>query len=140
MTETQFRIKHSEIIEYYQLIEMRLKFICAYLTADEERGWFNKLEDYEYDSFGALIHKVEAVQEQQKCDILKKEDLEVLYATRKARNYWVHQCFNDRNAITFRDGEVVDIQNWVKLASDLNSAMEWDEKIAEQINHHIVMK
>ena len=25
MTETEFRIKHSEIIEYYQLIEMRLK-------------------------------------------------------------------------------------------------------------------
>ena len=27
MTETEFRFKHSKIIEYYQLIEMRLKEI-----------------------------------------------------------------------------------------------------------------
>ena len=31
MTENDFRVKHSEIIEYYQLIEMRLKGICASL-------------------------------------------------------------------------------------------------------------
>lgn len=38
MTEAEFRVKHSELIEYYQLIEMRLKCICADLLADEDRG------------------------------------------------------------------------------------------------------
>ncbi len=37
MTETEFRVKHSELIEYYQLIEMRLKGICAALLADGEK-------------------------------------------------------------------------------------------------------
>ena len=55
MTKTEFREKHSELIEYYQYIEMRLKGICATLLADEERGWFERLEDYESDPLGKLI-------------------------------------------------------------------------------------
>ena len=43
MTETEFRFKHSEIIEYYQLIEMRLKGICAALMADGNKGWYERL-------------------------------------------------------------------------------------------------
>ena len=39
MTETEFRVNHSTIIEYYQYIEMRLKVICAALLSDEERNW-----------------------------------------------------------------------------------------------------
>ena len=57
MTETEFRVKHSELIEYYQLIEMRFKSACAGLLADEEKGWFNRLDDYESDPFGKLIQK-----------------------------------------------------------------------------------
>ena len=36
MTEIEFRAKHSELIEYYQLIEMRLRFICATLPVDKK--------------------------------------------------------------------------------------------------------
>ncbi len=54
MTESDFRFKHSELIEYYQYIEMHLKAICAGFLADEEKGWFERLSDYETDSFGNL--------------------------------------------------------------------------------------
>ena len=44
MTENDFRFKHSELIEYYQYIEMRLKAICAAILADEEKSWiYNNL-------------------------------------------------------------------------------------------------
>ena len=36
MTETEFRINHSKIIQYYQLVEDRLRVICAALLADED--------------------------------------------------------------------------------------------------------
>ena len=41
MTETEFRLKHSEFIEYYQYIEMRLKDIYAALCARNENDFFN---------------------------------------------------------------------------------------------------
>ena len=44
MTENDFRVKYCELMEYYQYLEMRLKFICAALLADEEKGWFGRAE------------------------------------------------------------------------------------------------
>lgn len=35
MNKSEFRAKHSELIGYYQYIEMRLKGICAVILADE---------------------------------------------------------------------------------------------------------
>ena len=35
--EISFRVKYCELMEYYQYLEMRLKFICAALLADEEK-------------------------------------------------------------------------------------------------------
>ena len=47
MTESEFRFKYSELIEYYQYIEMRLKGICATILVltDEDKGWFERLSD-----------------------------------------------------------------------------------------------
>ena len=71
MTESEFRFKHSELIEYYQYIEMRLRFLCADFLADEERNWFERLSDYESDSFGFLLKKIKEIQEQKKVTLLK---------------------------------------------------------------------
>jgi hypothetical protein len=45
MTENDFRIYHSKIIEAYQFIEMHLKMICADLLSDEERDWLERFDD-----------------------------------------------------------------------------------------------
>ena len=131
MTETDFRVKHSELIEYYQLIEMRLKFTCAALLADEERGWFDRLNDYESDPFGLLLQKIKDLQVQKPIEVLSKEDFIALGELRKTRNYWVHQCFGGQWPIVFRKGEVKNLSYAKKLVSDLNDAIEWDEKLTQ---------
>ncbi len=74
MTETEFRSIHSEIIEYYQYIEMRLKFICAALLPDGEKSWVERIDDYDSDPFGTLLHKIKEVQTQRRVEVLKEDD------------------------------------------------------------------
>lgn len=131
MTETDFRVKHSELIEYYQLIEMRLKFTCAALLADEERGWFDRLNDYESDPFGLLLQKIKDLQVQKQIEVILQEDFIALDELRKTRNYWVHQCFGGQMPIVFRKGEVKNSGYAKRIVSDLNDAIEWDEKLTQ---------
>ena len=134
MTEKDFRAMHSELIGYYQLIEMRLKGLCAAILADEERNWFERLNDYEYDSFGILIHKITEIQEKQHLKVLEPRDLASLDDLRRKRNYWVHQCFEGDppiDRVTFSSqGRLKNQMHAQKLRADLYVAIEWDEKLA----------
>ena len=66
MTEIEFRARHSELIEYYQYIEMHLKGICASFPEDENRTWFDMLDDYESDPFGKLLLTIQKYQNEKK--------------------------------------------------------------------------
>ena len=131
MTKTEFREKHSELIEYYQYIEMRLRGICATLLADEERGWFERLEDYESDPLGKLITQTQEIQSQKQKDLLSPEDFEALEALRKTRNYWVHQCFSDYTPVIFRNGSVRNPSHAQEITLALRDAINWDERLTE---------
>ena len=133
MTETEFRVKHSELIEYYQLIEMRFKSACAGLLADEEKGWFNRLDDYESDPFGKLIQKFKEIQRQKQLSILSQTDFVKLDELREKRNYWVHQCFGGQEPIVFRNGNVRETKYVIKITQDFDDAVEWDKKITEVV-------
>ena len=131
MTETEFRFKHSELIEYYQLIEMRLKGICVAILADEEKSWFESLNDYETDSFGTLIKKITELQEQKNVYPLSKDDLSQLNDIRKTRNYWAHQCFGGLRPIIFNNDKLKHQEFATKINSDLDEAIMWDEKLTK---------
>ena len=131
MTESEFRIKHSELIEYYQLIEMRLKGICSAILADEERNWFERLSDYENDSFGCLLKKIKEIQKQKKIALIGDDEFSKLDDLRKTRNYWAHQCFGGSQPIVFKDDKVKRNDYAVKLVTDLDEAIECDEKLCE---------
>ena len=131
MTESYFRIKHSELIEYYQLIEMHLKGICSAILADEERNWFERLSDYENDSFGCLLKKIKEIQEQKKIVLIDDDDFSKLDDLRKTRNYWAHQCFGGQQPIVFKDDKIKRNEYVEKIVSDLKEAIEWDQKLAE---------
>ena len=131
MTESDFRFKHSELIEYYQYVEMRLKFICSGLLADEEKVWFERLSDYENDSFGCLLKKIKEIQKQKKITLLKEDDFSKLDDLRKTRNYWAHQCFGGQTPIVFKDDKVKRNEYAIKIVSDLDEAIEWNEKLTE---------
>lgn len=129
MTEKEFRFMHSQLIEYYQLIEMRLGFICAAILADEEKNWFERLDDYKENPFGKLIHELRNVQKEKKVSVLTQDDLEKLDAIRKRRNYWVHQCFGGSYPLIYDREMMKRSPELDKMASDLSDAMEWDEKL-----------
>ena len=131
MTENDFRVKYCELMEYYQYLEMRLKFICAALLADEEKGWFERLYDYDSDPFGLLLQKIKEYQEQKNNPQLSKDDFVALDKIRQRRNYWAHQCFGGLKPIVFNHGQEKRAEYGNLLISDLNEAIEWDKRLTE---------
>ena len=130
MTETEFRISHSKIIQYYQLIEDRLRGICAAMLADDDRNWYDRLDDYGTDALGKLIYQVQMIQKNGQFDFLSDEDIEGLHELRKNRNYWCHECFIGDLPITFKNGNVRRPVHCERLAKDFDEAVRWDEKLA----------
>ena len=133
MTKTEFRVNHSTIIEYYQYIEMRLKVICAGLLSDEEKNWFERLNDYETDPLGKLIKKIKKIQGPNN-ELLTKEDITKLKEIQTSRNYWAHQCFGALDHVTFKNGTVKKQQYADRLEADLDLAKEWDKKLAVKVH------
>jgi hypothetical protein len=132
MTETDFRVKHSKTIEYYQLIEMRLRFFCADVLADEKRDWFARLDDYEVDPFGKLLRLAREVQAEAGGCWFSEDDFKKLDEIRLERNYWIHQCFGLKDNVTFSTGRApvvrkAEYANRLDLA--LRDAVEWNEKL-----------
>ena len=133
MTETEFRFKHSQIIEYYQLIEMRLKGICSAILSDNIHDWFERLDDYESDPLGRHNKKKQEIQSQEDREYLSEEDIKRLDRIRQSRNYWCHQCFgSDRLVtVTIKNGNVKRQMHVERIIADLQEAIDCDEKLAE---------
>lgn len=138
MTEIEFRIEYSKLIEYYQYIEERLKYICSHLLADEEKDWFYNLPSLDTDPFGMLIKKIEQLQEERQIFILNNEDIKELKEMKNTRNYWVHQCFNRINPVPvlFPRGELRRPEHGVKLKTDLATVIEWEDKLVERLREN----
>ena len=132
MTEEVFRTRHSEIVEWYQYIEMHLKGICAALAMDEDKSWFNSLDDFDSDPLGKLILKIKILQEEKKINLFSDSDFDSLDALRRSRNYWIHQCFSADHHVIFKRGIVRDVEFAKKINEDLRDAMDWEEKIVEK--------
>ena len=122
MTETEFRINHSKIIQYYQLVEDRLRAICAALLADEDRNWFERLDDYETDALGKLIYQVQQIQKNGKFDFLSDDDIAGLHELRKNRNYWCHECFNGDIPVIFKKGSLKRPEHGKRLVKDFEDS------------------
>ncbi len=136
MTENEFRVKYSQLIQYYQYIEMRLKYICAELMADEEKTWFDNLDNLATDPFGLLIGKIKSLQAEKQIEVLSEDIINDLKKLKQTRNYWVHQSFGGNNPIIFRKGEVKNQGYADKLKKDLFDVIEWDEKLTELLRKH----
>ncbi|MCR5647965.1 MAG: hypothetical protein K6F67_00340 [Oscillospiraceae bacterium] len=132
MTENEFRVLHSRLIEEYQLIEMRLKGICSAVLADERRNWIDRLDDYETDPLGKLLREISEKQKKNNAVYISPDDYKVLDMVRTSRNYWVHQCFSADKHVTFsRTGNVRREEYADRIEKDLNEAVRWDERLTE---------
>ncbi len=130
MTVTEFRAKHSELIAYYQYIEMRLKGICAALPDGEDKGWLERLDDFDLEPMGRMIQKIRTYQKNNNVALFSEEDLSSLDSVRESRNYWVHQCFVGYTPVTFGKGLVKKTDDVSRLESDFRKAVEWDDNLA----------
>lgn len=131
MIEKEFRVMHSELIEYYQLIEMHLKGICAALFKNDEKTWLERLDDYESDPLGKLIQTIKTYQTENHFIVFSPEEYESLDYLRKRRNYWVHHCFSGTSPIIFRKGELRKPVFGKSITEDLQTAKDWEYKITE---------
>ena len=119
---------------------MRLRGICALLLADEEKGWFDLLDDLEMDPLGKTIQKIQALQGTSNMPLFSQDDYDALDKLRKTRNYWVHQCFIGATPVIVRnDGSVKSPEHAIRLAKDLEEAKDWEEKITN-IEHSLLPK
>jgi len=97
--------------------------------ADEDRDWFNRLDDYELDPFGKLLNEIKDYQQKKQKVLLSEDEIAKLKDIRKTRNYWVHQCFGFRDQVSFRKGNVRDPKLAQKILVDLAETEEWEEKL-----------
>ena len=92
MNLDEFRIKHSCIIEQYQLIEHHLEGIFGLLGYGDFEEITKRVEN---DTMGELIRKVRFMTKERNVYLISKEDFDVLEEIRDERNYWCHQCYLD---------------------------------------------
>lgn len=139
MTETEFRLQHSKIIMYYQLIEMRLKGICAMFLAEKLTDWYERLRTYASDTMWGLIKKLQEIQKSQKVQFFSDDDFSKLNQIRKRRNYWCHECFGGESPVVFKkqaDQSERVVKNdayAVSLRDDIQEAVETDRWLAEEL-------
>lgn len=132
MTETEFRFRHSELIESYQYVEMRLKGIVSALLCGEEQSWFKLLDDCDNDPLGILISKLTEIRKNE--TYFSKDDIEKLRRLKDRRNYWCHKCFTAigiRASFASKTRELKQSSLGKTLIDDLRKAKECEEKLTE---------
>ena len=92
MTEEQFRILHSEIIEYFQCIEFDLKRIYSGMSTED---FDDEMDMLETSNLGNTLNKLKRLDESDGDPWLSQADYEELDRIRELRNYWAHQCYID---------------------------------------------
>jgi len=131
VTENEFRFNYCELMQYYQLIEMHLRGICAGFLVDEDGNWLDRIEDYETDSLGLLVNEIQAMQKKGQLRLFTQDDFNALQALRKTRNYWTHQCFLGDRPVVFPHGKVKRSEHAEKVVRNLEEAMKWEAKITK---------
>lgn len=132
MTEAEFRFRHSELIESYQYVEMRLKGIVSALLCGEEQSWLKLLDDCDNDPLGILISKLTEIRKNE--TYFSKDDIEKLRRLKDRRNYWCHKCFTAigiRASFSSKTRELKQSSLGKTLIDDLRKAKECEEKLTE---------
>lgn len=129
MNITEFRIKHSELIECYQQIEFALKGICASIS---EKNWFESLEEVSDDNMGLLLKQIQQYENDYNLSYIDKKGFEILHAIRKERNYWCHKCYmDDRGFVVKEDGTLKG--NSEQIANRLSDVLNETRPLVEEL-------
>lgn len=90
MSIDEFRILHSEVIKFCQLIEDDLKWIYSYMHKGDIEENYNSLEK---TTLGTLVKKLKVLDNSEGELFISNDDYNFLKQMTEKRNYWCHQCY-----------------------------------------------
>lgn len=88
----EFKVMHSEIIMYCQLIEEDIKWIYSYMHKGNK---FENRNSLDTKSMGQMIAKLKELDREDDNHFLTDNDYNYLKQMKDKRNYWCHQAFVD---------------------------------------------
>lgn len=92
MDFNDFKILHSEVIMYCQLIENDLKWIYSNMKEGNPEENFNSLST---NSLGNTISMLKNLDNSDRRPLLTSADYNFLKQMKDKRNYWCHQAYID---------------------------------------------
>lgn len=126
MNIEEFRIKHSQLIEQYQLVEFHLEGLFAIMQNDGD-DFLELAHRVENDAMGELIRKVRfLVKEKKHQDLLTKQDFAQLEDVRDDRNFWCHSNFLELN----KNPDLYE-KHCLKVSEDLDKAIDINNKLKD---------
>lgn len=126
MTNQEFRLAYSEIMEHYQFIEEHLERIYASLT-DDSRFYFEGFQDVEKTNLRRLITEIQKLEDTRGEKVLADELIKEIENICKRRNFWAHECFTKllfrANGNVKRESDVEMMRNDIKTAYDMRNRL-----------------
>jgi len=92
MNFDEFRIKHSDLIHHFQIIEGDLKWIFAIMLAGELDDNYSKVEKM---TLGQIVNKLKELDKSGGEQYISDSDYNFLKQMTEKRNYWCHECYRD---------------------------------------------
>ena len=90
MTLEEYRIRHSMLIEQYQLIEFDLKGLYAAISGEE---FCKAIREIEKDPIGGIVREIRKIEKY--ITVFSEEEYQELDILRERRNFWSHACYTD---------------------------------------------
>ena len=90
MTENEFKIKHSDLIQCIQCIEYDLKRIYAGMIDQDFYEVMNQLEN---KNLGEVLELLKALDNSDGKPYFLESEYKRFDEVRRLRNYWCHKCF-----------------------------------------------
>lgn len=118
MNIDEFRIKHSDVIRFCQIIEGDLKWIYALMLKGNPGGNYGKVENF---TLGQIVSQLKKLDKSAGEQYLSDSDYDYLKEVTEKRNYWCHFCYR----------EFIYVDNWinsgeyVKVCKDLQG--DWEK-------------
>ena len=92
MDYIEFKVQHSELIMYCQIIENDLKWIYSFMHKGKPNQTRNQVSDL---SLGQIVKELKYLDGSDGVFWISEETYDFLLHMSKARNYWCHQCYID---------------------------------------------
>lgn len=128
MTEREFRLAYSEIMEHYQFIEEHLERTYASLT-DSTKYYYEGFQDVEKTNLRRLVKEIQKQEKARGVKALSDDLVKEIEDICEKRNFWAHECFTK---LIFRpNGDVKYEEDVVMMRNDIAKARELRDTLFE---------